>query len=445
MQEKWVWPFELQSKLGDGAMGEVYRARCVTNNKIVAVKLLPRELLADKTMAARFERELEVLKSLRHQNIVHCFGGKCEGKRRFYAMEVVEGGTLQDLLEKRKTLPWNEVIHFLKQMCSALAAAHGLGVVHRDLKPANFLITKDGDIKLSDFGLALVGSASKLTAAGKTMGTYYYMAPEQIRGSDDINTKTDLYALGCVLFEMLSGRPPFLGETPAEILHKHLKEPPPRISDLVKDLPQPGIADKLIGSLLEKDYRKRPENAEAVAEMIGAAVTAGKSITETAEFKKKPSRKSSQTVGSIDEETVAIQKLSIYGLSGLSALLLVVNLYLFFTREPPPLNASDSAVLQSVDLWYQAYSDKSKAKSVRAEAARALGVLGSTQEDAVKALIEGLKDNPTEVLVATIQSLGNLQEKANTAKPFLIRLQKSSDPLVRTEATNALKKIRGLN
>ena len=239
IQDRWIWPFELLEKIGEGAMGVVYRARSVTNNREVALKLLPDEFASDETLAARFEREMDVLKTLKHPHIVHSYGGVCEGRRRFYAMQLVEGGSLYHLIKKRGPMSWKRAVDYARQMCAGLGFAHQHGVVHRDVKPSNFLLTKDGKLKLSDFGLAHVSSATKLTAAGKTMGTYQYMAPEQIRGSTDISAQTDLYAMGCVIFEMLTGRSPFTGDSPAEILQQHLEAVPPRVSDFALDCPDP--------------------------------------------------------------------------------------------------------------------------------------------------------------------------------------------------------------
>jgi serine/threonine-protein kinase len=260
---RWIWPFELLEKIGEGGMGVVYRARYVGNNRIVAVKLLPQDLSADPVVAARFDRELEILKQLRHPNIVHCFGGVCESRQRFYAMELVEGGTLSDLLREKQRFSWDYVVEYGLQMCDALHYAHERGIVHRDVKPANFLLGKAHQLKLSDFGLATMASATKITRAGKTAGTFLYMAPEQIRGQPPVSAQTDLYALGCVFFELLTGRPPFQGESPAVILRKHLKDTPPRVASLVLDCP--AALDELIADLLQKNPVDRPESAAAVA------------------------------------------------------------------------------------------------------------------------------------------------------------------------------------
>ena len=136
-QQRWIWPFELQDKIGEGGMGVVYRARYVVNDRQVAVKLLPSDV-TDEVILARFERELEILKTMRHPNIVRCFGGICENQLRFYAMELVDAGTLEELIETQGRLPPMQVVEFGRQMCAALAYAHERGVIHRDIKPGNF-------------------------------------------------------------------------------------------------------------------------------------------------------------------------------------------------------------------------------------------------------------------------------------------------------------------
>jgi eukaryotic-like serine/threonine-protein kinase len=274
MESRFVWPFELLEKLGEGGMGVVYRARYVGNDRQVAVKLLPDEVASNETLLARFERELEVLKQLRHPNIVHCFGGTCETQQRFYAMELIEGGTLADMLSIKERLPWETAVDFALQMCAALQHAHERGIIHRDIKPGNFLLTKAGQIKLSDFGLATMVSGSRITAAGKTLGTIQYMSPEQIRGKPPLTHRSDLYALGCVIHEMLTGDPPYLGDSTAEVLQKHLKGPIPHVAAEIIDCPLE--LDELVFQLLSKDAEQRPESAAIVAARLEGILQPGR-------------------------------------------------------------------------------------------------------------------------------------------------------------------------
>lgn len=266
MAERQLGPFLLGQKLGGGGMGVVYRATYTKTGQVVALKLLAAEMSTKPRLVARFERELAILKKLKHPNIVPCYGGGKIGEQQFLAMELVEGGSLAGVLKKRGKLPWEEVISIGLQICSALEHAHEHGIIHRDLKPPNLLLTKDGKVKLADFGIARDNDATALTAAGRTVGTFAYMAPEQIRGVPDVSHKTDLYALGCVLYELLTGTPPFTSDNAGELLFQHMEKKPERVSTIVLDCPV--WLDILLGHLLEKDPEKRPRDAITVSQAL---------------------------------------------------------------------------------------------------------------------------------------------------------------------------------
>jgi len=263
MAERQMGPFLVGQKLGVGGMGVVYRATYTKTGQVVALKLLSSELSNKPRLVARFERELAILKKLKHPNIVPCFGGGKLGEQHFLAMELIEGGSLATELKRRNKLSWEEVIRIGMQVCSALEHAHEHGIIHRDLKPSNLLLTKEGKVKLADFGIARDSDATALTAAGKTVGTFAYMAPEQIRGDPPVTPKADLYALGCVMYELLTGTPPFAGETAGELLFQHMEKKPVRVSTFVLDCPV--WLDTLLQHLLEKDPEKRPRDAAAVS------------------------------------------------------------------------------------------------------------------------------------------------------------------------------------
>ncbi len=263
---KKVGPFILEKRLGAGAMGVVFRARHVPTGKIVAVKLFPPSMLENEALVARFRREMKVLRQLRHPNIVRCYGGSPKPPQPYFAMEYVTGGTLAGLIRRKGRLPWEEVIHFGVQICRALDCAHRHGVVHRDLKPSNLLLTDKGQLKLSDFGLAKGQDATMLTQPGKTVGTYAYMAPEQITGKHSLSAKTDLYALGCVLYEMLVGEPPFVSDSAAEVLYKHIQERP--VPPIQRAVDCPIWLDAIVMHLLQKDPAARPLDAVMVEQAL---------------------------------------------------------------------------------------------------------------------------------------------------------------------------------
>jgi len=262
MTKRMIGPFEVGDRLGVGGMGVVYRATYTKNGAPVALKVLSPDVSDSEALQRRFEREIAILKKLQHPNIVRYYGGGKFGSQRFYAMELIEGGSLEDALKNRGKIPWEEALQITEQVARALEHAHDAGIVHRDLKPANLLVTKDQQIKLTDFGIARDTTATALTAAGKTVGTYAYMAPEQIRGKPPVDKRTDLYALGCVLFEMISGETPFHSDNQGEMLMMHLQEEPPRITSLVPQCPI--FVEDLIFRLLEKDPQDRPYDALAL-------------------------------------------------------------------------------------------------------------------------------------------------------------------------------------
>jgi serine/threonine-protein kinase len=426
--ERWIWPFELLEKIGDGGMGEVYRARFVKNDRIVAVKLLPADV-TDATLLARFEREMEVLRSLRHPNIVHSFGGVCEGDRQFYAMEYVEGGTLRELLRTQGRLSADRTIELAVQMCSALAYAHASGVIHRDVKPGNFLLTADGKLKLSDFGLATLVSGRKITAHDRTVGTFRYMAPEQISGKPPVSAQTDLYALGCVLLEMLTGSPPFRGETAGEVLQKHLREPPPRASSLAMTCP--AELDNLIDRLLEKKPEDRPESAAAVAlELRGFANTI--TIRQRPPFAQSPPARAEQVVSTGSSQPKAILQWLLFGC--VAALLGV----LVWNRS---LARQVDAFKHAEQLWIEDFHANDT--PTRMAAAKALGRMAPESSRAVAALMEGLNDDDPQIRWAAVEALGEAAAAGRPALRKLAKIQQTDDrPFVRAAAANSQKKIR---
>lgn len=253
--------FQLGEPLGVGTVGTIYQAVERRSGDVVAIKVLHPTVVDDPLVSARFEREMVILEKLSHPHIVHYYGGGQTGRQCFYAMELVHGGTLKELLADSGPLTWQESAEIGAQLASALQHAHNHGIIHRDLKPANLYFTRDGELKLGDFGIALDTTSTKLTADGLTVGTYAYMSPEQIVGDQHITGKTDLYALGCVLFEMLTGRPPFTGENFAQIFHQHLHVTPLSVLELVPHCP-PDL-DRLIQQLLQKHPDARPFNARS--------------------------------------------------------------------------------------------------------------------------------------------------------------------------------------
>ncbi|MCH8831089.1 MAG: serine/threonine protein kinase, partial [Planctomycetes bacterium] len=262
MASRTIGPFQLGDTLGVGGMGIVYRAVHVKTGQEVAVKVLSPAMSTDEMVQKRFVREMEILKRLEHKNIIRYYDGGADGGQCYYAMEIVDGGTLEDLLKKRERLSWEQTIDVAKAIALALEHAHYKGIIHRDLKPANLFLTKKGRLKIGDFGIARDTGRTALTAAGKTVGTYAYMAPEQIAGKPPVSRHTDLYALGCVMFQLLTGRVPFEADNAAEMLMQHLELKPPRVTAYAPDCPI--WLERLVLKLLEKDPEDRYYDALAV-------------------------------------------------------------------------------------------------------------------------------------------------------------------------------------
>jgi serine/threonine protein kinase len=258
--------YEITALLGKGGMGEVYRARDAKLKREVAIKVLPEDLSRDFARASRFQREAEVLASLSHPNIAAIYDLQEAGETRFLILELVEGETLADRIA-RAPIPLDDALLIAKQIAEALEAAHERGVIHRDLKPANVKLKPDGSVKVLDFGLAkihesdvhtasLSNSPTLMTASsvpGVILGTAAYMSPEQAKGKE-VDRTTDVWAFGCVLYEMLAGRPAFEGETLGEILAGVLKDEPDwrRLP-----LETPEAIRRLLRRCLKKDRKQR--------------------------------------------------------------------------------------------------------------------------------------------------------------------------------------------
>ncbi len=259
-------PFDIEQQLGVGGMGVVYLATYRDTGQRVALKVLSPALSADKKLISRFEREIEILKKLEHPNIVRYFGGGRVGDQPYYAMEYMDGGSLDTVLARKGQLSWEQTVRIGLQLCSALEHAHASGIIHRDLKPGNLFITRKGRLKLGDFGIARDTDATALTAAGKTVGTYAYMAPEQIHGKQPIGPRTDIYAMGCLLYQFLTGSVPFTGTSAAEMFMKHLNDEPDSVCQ--HNLECPVWLDRVIRKMLAKDSADRPYDALAVQALL---------------------------------------------------------------------------------------------------------------------------------------------------------------------------------
>ena len=259
--------YQLEDTIGVGTVGTIFRARKTDTNEVFALKLLSPGVSRDKIVVARFEREVLILSKLNHPNIVTCYGSGRHNGQLFYTMDLVTGGTLKEVLSAHGSVTWQEAAECGRQIAAALQHAHNHGIVHRDLKPGNVFLMPNGQVKLGDFGIARDLMATDITDAGLTVGTYAYMAPEIVKGEREITGNVDLYALGCLLYEMIAGQTPFVGDNFAQIFEQHLKSEPTSLQELNVGCPKP--LDDLIMQLLAKNPEERPFNARTVQGILG--------------------------------------------------------------------------------------------------------------------------------------------------------------------------------
>ncbi|HEX4609002.1 MAG TPA: serine/threonine-protein kinase [Urbifossiella sp.] len=300
-----VGPFTIERELGSGAMGTVYMAQFQKGEKLVpvALKVVALGLLGNEGAMARFDRESAILKQLRHPHIVRLYATGRWRQTPFIAMEFVDGEALDRVLARRVRLGWEEVAGYGKQLCEALQHAHEKGIIHRDLKPSNLMVTREGVLKLTDFGIAKDTDVTALTGMNSTIGTAAYMSPEQCKGDRNLTSKSDLYSLGVVFFELLTGRKPFTAETTVDMFLKHVHEKPPRVGKILQDLPPKFEA--IILQLLEKNKEDRPIDAAWVARILAEIVddaTARKSAGLEAATARKVDRPRGPDAAPITEE-----------------------------------------------------------------------------------------------------------------------------------------------
>ena len=253
--------YEILEILGEGGMAFVYKARDTQLERFVAIKTLKPNYVNQETFVERFKREAKTAANLNHPNIVQIFDWGIEDEP-YFVMEYIEGNTLTSIIAKNRTISLSDILFIGAQVSNGLHAAHQKGLVHRDIKPGNIMITPDGKVKVTDFGIvSLQNEESDITKTGSILGTASYISPEQAQGKP-VSIESDLYSLGTVLYELIAGKPPFSGDTPISTATKHLTERPEKLSSFRRDLPK-GI-ESTIMKMLEKATYDRFKSAEDV-------------------------------------------------------------------------------------------------------------------------------------------------------------------------------------
>ena len=278
--------YEILECIGTGGMAVVYKARDHRLNRLVAIKILKPELANDADFRRRFHDESQAVAMLSHANIVSVYDVSNSDGMNYIVMELIDGLTLKQYMQRRGTpLNWREAQHFITQIMRALSHAHGRGIIHRDIKPHNIMVLRDGSVKVTDFGIAQLASAAQNTMTQEAIGSVHYISPEQAKGSH-VDCRTDIYSAGVVLYEMLTGRLPFEGDTPVAVAIQHIKSIPVPPCDLNPEVPRAleaitmkamapelnqryGSAEEMLDDL--KEFRKNPDFQVAAAPKAEAA------------------------------------------------------------------------------------------------------------------------------------------------------------------------------
>ncbi|NLL51454.1 MAG: Stk1 family PASTA domain-containing Ser/Thr kinase [Peptococcaceae bacterium] len=274
--------YEIEDRIGAGGMAIVYRAKDTLLNRTVAIKVLREQLASDEGFIRRFRREAQAAASLSHQNIVSIFDVGKDGQEDYIVMEYVLGSTLKDIIRQEAPMSPQKALMIVRQIAEALAHAHANHIIHRDIKPQNILITLDGRVKVTDFGIARAVSSATLTHTGDIVGSVHYLSPEQAKGSQ-ISEQSDIYSLGIILYEMITGKVPYDGDTPITIALKHIQEDVELPSKIGMEVP-PEI-DTLIMKALAKSVDDRYKSAlEFLADLdriqTGQTIIWEKKLTE---------------------------------------------------------------------------------------------------------------------------------------------------------------------
>ena len=382
--------YKIIRSIGEGGMANVYLAYDTILEREVAVKILRGDLADDEKFVRRFQREANAASSLKHPNIVEMYDvGEDDGKY-FIVMEYINGKTLKSLVKKRGALTLDEVMDIMLQLTSAVACAHDSYIIHRDIKPQNVMILEDGRVKITDFGIAMALNSNELTQTNSVMGSVHYLPPEQANGSGS-TIKSDIYSLGILMFELLTGKLPFKGENAVEIAIKQMKEPIPSVVDINPSIPQ--SVENIILRACAKNPRNRYDSAAEMYEDIKTCLDplrfeekrlvyrypehevedSTKVMPDLSKLNETREEKNEEIM-EIDEEEVKSKKINkviiICGVVA-AALILIIVIVMLLIRSPKDLTVPKGLVGKDQELveeklknagfsikWEEAYSDK---------------------------------------------------------------------------------------
>ena len=252
--------YEILELIGSGGMANVYKARCHRLNRLVAIKILKSDLAENADFRRRFHDESQAVAQLSHANIVSVYDVSTNSDTEYIVMELIDGITLKQYMERRGRMDWRESLHFITQIMRGLSHAHSRGIIHRDIKPQNIMVLRDGSVKVADFGIACLANAGQ-TLTQEALGSVHYISPEQARG-DRIDARSDIYSAGVVLYEMLTGRLPFEGDSAVSVAIQHLSSVPLAPRDIDPSIPEP--LELICMKAMNSDPNKRYPTADAM-------------------------------------------------------------------------------------------------------------------------------------------------------------------------------------
>ena len=252
--------YEILERIGTGGMAIVYKAKCHRLNRLVAIKILKSDLAQNEEFRRRFNAESQAVAQLSHPNIVSVYDVSCSDDIDYIVMELIDGVTLKQYMERRGKMDWREALHFITQIMRGLSHAHSRGIIHRDIKPQNIMVLRDGSVKVADFGIACLADAHQ-TLAQEALGSVHYISPEQAKG-ERLDARSDIYSAGVVLYEMLTGRLPFEGNSAVSVAIQHLSSVPLSPRELNPDIPE--ALELICMKAMNADLNKRYQSADAM-------------------------------------------------------------------------------------------------------------------------------------------------------------------------------------